>query len=87
MTSAPVLTEADHNFFGFKKSKTNQNIKDLQSKSRKLKELDLIKGRKVSKNQVEKEKILSEIINFLERTEQIHRKMFYYENYADLISA
>ena len=23
MTSAPVLTEADHNFFGFKKSKTN----------------------------------------------------------------
>jgi hypothetical protein len=65
MTSAPVLTEGENNFFGFKKSKTNQKIKDLSTKLKKLKELDQLKGRKVNKNQVEKEKILSEIIQIL----------------------
>lgn len=50
MTSAPVLTDSDVSLLGFKRTKTNSKIKDLQAKTKRLKELDLLKGKKFNKN-------------------------------------
>lgn len=62
MTSAPVLTDNESSLFFFKKSKTNMRIKELQAKLKKLKELDLLKGRKGAKASTEKEHILTDVI-------------------------
>ena len=54
---------------------------------KKLKELDQLKGRKIQKTHNEKENLLGDIIHLLQDSDQLNRKMFYYESYLDLIGA
>eukprot|EP00347_Sterkiella_histriomuscorum_P020965 403335778 len=87
MTIAPILTDNETSLFFFKKSKSNQKIKDLQTMLKKLKDLDQLKGRKLVKSNQEKEGLLGDIVHLLKHSDQLNRQMFYYESYLDLIGA